>query len=123
MLPEASVVVDGVETSVVLDEDVFGAVLVDSVVIEEVVVLLEAAVDVEVEGVLIVLVEVLPCAVVVDSEDVVSDVVVLLEPNVVVEAVVAGFEVVDDVVGVVYEDDAVPSDVVDVLLVAAVVVE
>ena len=31
--------------------------------------LLGAAVDVEVEGVLIVLVEVLPCAVVVDSED------------------------------------------------------
>ena len=42
--------------------------------------LLEAAVDVEVEGVLIVLVEVLPCAVVVDSEDVVLDVVVV--PNV-----------------------------------------
>ena len=40
--------------------------------------LLGAAVDVEVEGVLIVLVEVLPCAVVVDSEDVVSDVIVLL---------------------------------------------
>ena len=36
--------------------------------------LLEAAVNVEVEGVLIVLVEVLPCAVVVGSEDVVSDV-------------------------------------------------
>ena len=84
--------------------------------------LLGAAVDVEVEGVLIVLVEVLPCAVVVDSEDVVSDVVVLLEPNVVVEAVVAGFVVVDDVVGVVSVDDVVPSDVVDVLLVAAVVV-
>ena len=33
--------------------------------------LLGAAVDVEVEGVLIVLVEVLPCAVVVGSEDVV----------------------------------------------------
>ena len=64
----------------------------------------------------------LPCAVVVDSEDVVSDVVVLLEPNVVVEAVVAGFEVVDDVVGVVSVDDVDPSDVVDVLLVAAVVV-
>ena len=84
--------------------------------------LLEAAVDVEVEGVLIVLVEVLACAVVVGSEDVVSDVVVLLEPNVVVEAVFAGFEVVDDVVGVVSVDDVVPSDVVDVLLVAAVVV-
>ena len=84
--------------------------------------LLEAAVDVEVEGVLIVLVEVLPCAVVVDSKDVVSDVVVLLEPNVVVEAVVVGFEVVDDVAGVVSVDDAFPSDVVVVLLVAAVVV-
>ena len=57
MLPDASVVVDGAETSVVLDEDVTGAVLVDSVVIEEVVVLLEAAVDVEVADVLIVLVE------------------------------------------------------------------
>ena len=84
--------------------------------------LLEAALDLEVEGVLIVLVEVLPCAVVVGSEDVVSDVVVLLEPNVVVEAVVAGFEVVVDAVGVVSVDDVVPSDVVDVLLVAAVVV-
>ena len=39
--------------------------------------LLEAAFDVEVEGVLIVLVEVLPCAVVVCSEDVVSCVGVL----------------------------------------------
>ena len=82
--------------------------------------LLEAAVDVEVEGVLIVLVEVLPCAV--DSEDVISDVVVLLEPTVVVEAVVAGFEVVDDVVGVVSVDNVVSSDVVGVLPVAAVVV-
>ena len=84
--------------------------------------LLEAALDVEVERVLIVLVEVLPCAAAVDSEDVVSDVVVLLEPNVVVEAVVAGFEVVDDVAGVVSVDDVVPSDVVDILLVPAVVV-
>ena len=84
--------------------------------------LLEVAVVVEVEGVLIVLVEVLPCAVVVDSKDVVSDVVVLLEPKVVVEAVVAGFEVVDDVAGVVSVDDVVPSDVVDILLVPAVVV-
>ena len=50
-------------------------------------VLLEAA-DVEVERLLIVLVEVLPCAVVEDSKDVVSDEVVLLEPNLVVEAVV-----------------------------------
>ena len=83
--------------------------------------LLEAAVDVEVEGVAIVLLEEVPCIVVVKFKDV-SDVVVLLEPNVVVEAVVAGFEVVDDVVGVVSVDDVVPSDVVDVLLVAAVVV-
>ena len=85
--------------------------------------LLEAAVVVEVEGVLIVLLEVLPCAVVVDFKDVVSDVVVLLEPIIVVEAVVAGFGVVDDVAGFVSVDDVVPSDVVDVLLVAAVVVE
>ena len=56
MIPEASVV-DGVETTVVLDEDNIGAVSVDPVVIEEVVVLLEAAVDVEVADVLIVLVE------------------------------------------------------------------
>ena len=84
--------------------------------------LLEAAVDVEVEGVLIVLVEVLTCAVNVGSEDIVSDVVVLLEPNVVVEAVVAEFEVVDDVLGVVSVDNVVSSDVVAVLPVAAVVV-
>ena len=84
--------------------------------------LLEAAVDVEVEGELIVLPEVIPCAVVVDSKDVVSDVVVLLEPNVVVEAVVVGFEVVDDVTGAVSVDNVVPSDVVIVLLVAVVVV-
>ena len=83
--------------------------------------LLEAAADVEVDGVPIVLLDELPCVVVVKFKDV-SDVVVLLEPNVVVEAVVAGFEVVDDVVGVVSVDDVVPSDVVDVLLVAAVVV-
>ena len=83
--------------------------------------LLEAASDVEVEGVPIVLLEELPCVVVVKFKDV-SDVVVLLEPTVVVEAVVAGFEVVDDVVGVVSVDDVVPSDVVDVLLVAAIVV-
>ena len=74
------------------------------------------------ERLLIVLVEVLPCAVVEDSKDVVSDEVVLLEPNVVVEAVVVGFEVVDDVAGVVSVDDVVPSDVVVVLLVAVVVV-
>ena len=84
--------------------------------------LLEAAVDVEVKGVLIVLVEVLPCAVVVGSEDVVSVVVVLLEPDVPVEAVVVGLEVVDDASGVVSEDAVVPSEVVVVLLVAAVVV-
>ena len=83
--------------------------------------LLEAAADVEVDGVPIVLLDELPCVVVVKFKDV-SDVVVLLEPNVVVEAVVAGFEVVDDVVGVVSVDDVAPSDVVDVLLVAAVVV-
>ena len=83
--------------------------------------LLEAAADVEVDGVPIVLLDELPCVVVMKFKDV-SDVVVLLEPNVVVEAVVAGFEVVDDVVGVVSVDDVVPSDVVDVLLVAAVVV-
>ena len=83
--------------------------------------LLEAAADVEVVGVPIVLLDELPCVVVVKFKDV-SDVVVLLEPNVVVESVVAGFEVVDDVVGVVSVDDVVPSDVVDVLLVAAVVV-
>ena len=64
----------------------------------------------------------LPCAVVVGSEDVVSDVVVLLEPDVLVEAVVVGFEVVDDVSGVVSVDTVVPSEVVVVLLVAAVVV-
>ena len=83
--------------------------------------LLEAASDVEVEGVPIVLLEELPCVVVVKFEDV-SYEVVLLEPNVVVESVIAGFEVVDDVVGVVSVDDVVPSEVVVVLLVAAVVV-
>ena len=84
--------------------------------------LLGAAVDVEAEGVLIVLVEVLPCAVVVSSEDFVSDVVVLLESDVLVEAVVVGLEVADDVPGVVSVDAPVPSEVVVVLLVAAVVV-
>ena len=83
--------------------------------------LLEAAADVEVDGVPIVLLDELPCVVVVKFKDV-SYVVVLLEPNVVVEAVVAGFEVVDDVVGVVSVDNVVPSNVVVVLLVAAVVV-
>ena len=71
--------------------------------------LLEAAVDVEVEGVLIVLVKVRPCVVVVDSEDVVSNVVDLLELDVLVEAVVVGFKVVDDVPGVVSVDVVVPS--------------
>ena len=85
------------------------------------VVLLEAEVDVEVEGVPIVLLEECPCVVVLNSEDV-SDVVMLLEPTVVVEAVVDGFEVVDDVVGVVSVDNVVPSDAVVVLLEAAVVV-
>ena len=74
------------------------------------------------EGLPIVLVEVLPCAVVEDSKDFVSDEVVLLEPDVIVEAVVVGFEVVNDVAGVVSVNDVVPSDVVVVLLVAAVVV-
>ena len=60
------------------------------------VVLLEAMVDVEVENVLIVVFEELPCTVVVESmlaskED------VLLEPDVVVELVVAGVVLVDDV--------------------------
>ena len=81
--------------------------------------LLEAAVDVEVEGIKI---QVLPSVVVVDCEDVVSDDVVLLEPDVLVEAVAVGFEVVDNVSGVVSVDAAVPSEVVVVLLVAAVVV-
>ena len=58
-------VVDGVETSVVVDEDVTGAVLVDPVVIEGVVLLLEAAVDVEVPDVLIALVDELSATVVV----------------------------------------------------------
>ena len=58
--------------------------------------LLEAAVDVEVADVLILLVEELPATVVIESvlssaED------VLLEPDVVVELVVAVVELVDDV--------------------------
>ena len=87
---------DGAETSVVLDEDVTGAVLVDPVVIEEVVLLLEAAVDVEVPDVLIVLVEELPATVVVESV-LASEEDVLLELDVVVELVVAGVVLVDDV--------------------------
>ena len=81
--------------------------------------LLEALVDVEVEGIKI---QVLPSVVVVDCEDVVSDDVVLLEPDVLVEAVVVGFKVVDDVSGMVSVDAVVPSEVVVVLLVAAAVV-
>ena len=58
--------------------------------------LLEAAVDVEVPDVLIVLVEELPATVVVDSV-LASEEDVLLEPDVVVELVVAGVVLVDDV--------------------------
>ena len=58
--------------------------------------LLEATVDVEVTDVLIVLVEVLPAIVVVESVlDSEED--VILEPDVVVELVVAGVVIVDDV--------------------------
>ena len=97
MLPEASVVVDGVETTVVLVEDVTGAVVVDPVVIGEVVVLLEATVDVEVADVLVVLVEELPATVVAESV-LASEEDVLLEPaDVVVELVVVGVVLVDDV--------------------------
>ena len=58
--------------------------------------LLEATVDVEVADVLIVLVEELPATVVVDSV-LASEEDVLLEPDVVVELVVAGVVLVDDV--------------------------
>ena len=58
--------------------------------------LLEAAVDVEVADVLIVLVEELPATVVVESV-LASEEDVLLEPDVVVEPVVAGVVLVDDV--------------------------
>ena len=58
--------------------------------------LLEAAVDVEVADVLIVLVEELPATVVVESV-LASEEDVLLEPDVVVELVVAGVVLVDDV--------------------------
>ena len=71
MLPEASVVVDGVETSVVLDEDVTDAVIVDPVVIDELI-LLPATVVVE--------------SVLASEED------VPFEPDIVVELVVAGVE-------------------------------
>ena len=60
------------------------------------VLLLEAAVDVEVADVLIVLVEELPATVVVESV-LASEEDVLLEPDVVVELVVAGVVLVDDV--------------------------
>ena len=58
--------------------------------------LLEAAVDVEVPDVLIVLVEELPATVVVESV-LASEEDVLLEPDVVVELVIAGVVLVDDV--------------------------
>ena len=58
--------------------------------------LLEAAVDVEVADVLIVLVEEIPATVVVESV-LASEEDVLLEPDVVVELVVAGVVLVDDV--------------------------
>ena len=58
--------------------------------------LLEAVVDVEVPAVLIVLVEELPATVVVESV-LASEEDVLLEPDVVVELVVAGVVLVDDV--------------------------
>ena len=58
--------------------------------------LLEAAVDVEVTDVLIVLVEELPVIVVVESV-LASEEDVLLEPDVVVELVVAGVVLVDDI--------------------------
>ena len=58
--------------------------------------LLEAAVDVEVADVLIVLDEELPATVVVESV-LASEEDVLLEPYVVVELVVAGVVLVDDV--------------------------
>ena len=58
--------------------------------------LLVAAVDVEVADVLIVLVEELPATVVVESV-LASEEDVLLEPDVVVELVVAGVVLVDDV--------------------------
>ena len=60
------------------------------------VVLLEAMVDVEVENVLIVVFEELPCTVVVESM-LASEEVVLLESDVVVKLEVVGFELVDDV--------------------------
>ena len=70
--------------------------VVFSVDICMIVVLLEATVDVEVENVLIVLVEGLPATVVVESV-LASEEDVLIEPDVVVELVVAGVVLVDDV--------------------------
>ena len=61
-----------------------------------IVVLLEALVDVEVENVLIVVFEELPCTVVVESV-LASEEVVLLESDVLVTLEVVGFELVDDV--------------------------
>ena len=61
-----------------------------------IIVLLEAMVDVKVENVLIVVFEELPCTVVVESV-LASEEDVLLEPDVVVELVVAGVVLVDDV--------------------------
>ena len=58
--------------------------------------LLEAAVEVEVADVLIILVEELPATVVVESV-LASEEDVLLEPDVVFELVVAGVVLVDDV--------------------------
>ena len=81
---------------VVLDEDDTGALLDDPVVIVEVVVLLEAKLDVEVADVFIVLVEELPATVVVEFV-LASEEDILLEPDVVVELVVSGAVPVDDV--------------------------
>ena len=75
--------------------------------------LLGAAVDVEVEGIKI---QVLPCVVVVDSEDVISDDVVLLEPDVLVDAAVVGFKVVD-MVSVVPSVGATVDLVVDLVVI------
>ena len=61
-----------------------------------IIVLLEATVDVKVENVLIVVFEEPPASVVLESE-LASEEDVLLEPDVVVELVVAGVVLVDDV--------------------------
>ena len=70
--------------------------VVFSVDIGVIVLLLEAMVDVEVENVLIVVFEELPCTVVVEYV-LASEEVVLLEYDVVVKLEVVGFELVDDV--------------------------